>query len=98
MGATSTPALIWIPDQYETIPAQLDSPAAVFYAITTSDSARLPKRPRAVFVGVAGDIVATGSDGVDVTLRVNPPVVLSQNCIVACTPTVTRAVGKPAGL
>ncbi|MDR6384251.1 spike base protein, RCAP_Rcc01079 family [Paraburkholderia caribensis] len=92
MGATSTPAPVWIPDQYETFPAQLDSPAAVFYAITTSDSVRLPKRPRAIYVGVAGDIVATGTDGVDVTFK---------NCyagqILDIRPVGIKATGTTAG-
>ncbi|NLP65382.1 spike base protein, RCAP_Rcc01079 family [Paraburkholderia sacchari] len=67
MADTATP--VWIPDAFETFPVELDSPAATFYAITPSDSARLPKRPRAIRVGVSGDVNVTGSDNVDVLFK-----------------------------
>ena len=69
MGATAAPEPVQIPDQYASFPPTLDGPAGAFCAITPSDSASLPKRPRAIFVGVGGDIVATGTDGVDVPFK-----------------------------
>ncbi|SIO50461.1 hypothetical protein SAMN05444172_2569 [Burkholderia sp. GAS332] len=56
-------------DAHGTFPSQLDSPAEYFYLIAPANSGRLPKRPRAIRVGIAGDVVATNPDGVDVLFR-----------------------------
>ena len=58
-----------MPDPYETFPTQLDSPAVHFYTITPNDGARLPTRPRAIRVGVAGDVNAVAPDGTVVLLK-----------------------------
>jgi hypothetical protein len=62
----STPT---VPDPFATIAPRLDSPAATFYAVTPSDSANLPTRPRALRVGVAGDVTVSGADGVAVLFK-----------------------------
>jgi hypothetical protein len=58
-----------MPDAFDAFPSQLDSPASHFYLISPSDDDRLPLRPRAVRVGVAGDVVATTADGTDVLFK-----------------------------
>lgn len=58
-----------MPDAYETFPTQLDSPAEHFYLIAPSDSERLSLRPRAVRVGVSGDVCAVAPDGTTVMLK-----------------------------
>ena len=41
----------------------LDSPADNYYAITPSDSADLPFRPRAIYVGTGGNLVLREQQG-----------------------------------
>jgi hypothetical protein len=56
-------------DDFITYEPQLDSPAQSFYAISPNDGEMLPKRPRAIRVGAAGDVVAVSDDGVAVTFN-----------------------------
>ncbi|WP_425099773.1 spike base protein, RCAP_Rcc01079 family [Burkholderia ambifaria] len=47
----------------------LTSSATSWYEIAPSDTEQLPTRPRAVRVGVGGDVCAVGGDGVVATFR-----------------------------
>ncbi|WP_152036608.1 spike base protein, RCAP_Rcc01079 family [Burkholderia pyrrocinia] len=47
----------------------LTSSATSFFEITPSDTDPLPKLPRAIRVGVPGDVIAVGGDGVAVPFR-----------------------------
>ncbi|VVD29146.1 spike base protein, RCAP_Rcc01079 family [Paraburkholderia dioscoreae] len=58
-----------VPDAFLTYAPQLDSPAGAFYLVTPSNSDLLPSRPRALRVGIAGDVTLTGMDGVDVLFK-----------------------------
>lgn len=53
-------------DPFKSMATALDSPAPDFYLITPSNSDQLPVRPRAIRVGIAGDVMATGPGGEDV--------------------------------
>lgn len=46
-------------DQFETQQTGLDSPAGTAYAITPHDTNELNPRPRAIYVGGAGNLVVT---------------------------------------
>lgn len=47
----------------------LTSSATSFFEITPSDTDPLPKLPRAIRVGVPGDVMAVGDDGVAAPFR-----------------------------
>lgn len=64
--------------------------ASEWAAITPSDSVRLERIPRAVFVGAAGNVVAKGANGVSATFAV----VASQTLEIQ--PTYVMATGTTA--
>ena len=47
----------------------LGHPASYWAAVTPSDSTNFTTRPRAIYVGVSGDVVAIGIDNVSVTFK-----------------------------
>lgn len=53
-----------MPDQFARYSAELDSPGREFFAITPNNSLDIPLRPRALWVGVAGNITCIDQDGV----------------------------------
>ncbi|MBB5411914.1 hypothetical protein HDG34_005880 [Paraburkholderia sp. HC6.4b] len=53
-------------DQFSNLRPMLDSPARNFFLIEPSDSEQLPERPRAIRVGIAGDVAVIGDHGVEV--------------------------------
>lgn len=62
-----------MPDQFARFPVELDSPGREFAAITPNNTTDIPIRPRALWVGVAGNINCIDQDGVT-TLFSNMPV------------------------
>lgn len=49
---------------------RVESPARNWVAVTPSDSAPLVPTPKALYVGVAGNLSVTGADGVAATFAV----------------------------
>lgn len=47
----------------------LEAPATRAQSVAPQDGASLPFRPRAIYVGVGGDLAVTGSDGVETVFR-----------------------------
>lgn len=71
-------------------------PARQFFTIAPNDATDLPSVPRGVYVGGAGDIVATGHDGVDVTFKAVPvgtTLPISPKRIKATLTTATLMIG-----
>lgn len=54
-------------DLFQTVSPGLDSPASKHFSITPSDAVDLAIKPRAIFVGVEGDVVIVDAGGVEVT-------------------------------
>ena len=48
----------------------IGSPAVSWYQVSPDDNENLPVRPRALLIGVAGDLVVRGQDGHTETLPV----------------------------
>ena len=53
-----------MPDKFQYKNAELNSPGDVFYAIVPSDAIYIAIKPRAVIVGVSGNLAVTDSLGV----------------------------------
>lgn len=66
-----------MPDPFDTDYVNLTSPAVAHYAITPSDSADLPVRPRAIFVNAAGTAILQDSAGTQVSYDLAAGAVLS---------------------
>jgi len=54
-------------DPFARFPTELDSPGREFFSITPVNGTDLPIRPRALWVGGAGNVVARGLDNIAVT-------------------------------
>lgn len=54
-------------DPFQFHPSKLESPATLHFAITASDSADLPTRPRSIYCDAAGTAVIRDEAGNDVT-------------------------------
>ena len=64
-------------DPFETDYVNLTAPAVAHYAVTPSDTADLPVRPRAFYVNVAGSVAIQDAAGETVTYEVGAGAVLS---------------------
>lgn len=60
-------------DQFQRQPVELDSPGREFFAITPNSGADIPLRPRALWIGVAGNLTVVDSNGTQTTFS-NMPV------------------------
>jgi hypothetical protein len=56
-------------DSFKRRPVELDSPVRSFIGITPSDTLDIPQRPRALFIGTAGNLTCIGDNGVEVTFN-----------------------------
>ena len=82
-------------DQYaQTNPRNIIAPASRHYAITPSDSEDLGRRPRALFIATAGDVVVRDEEGVDVTYSLSAgDVFLFRPVRVLATGTTATVIG-----
>lgn len=62
-----------MPDSFDRRQVELHSPGREFAAITPNDSVDIPLRPRALWIGVAGNLSCIDSNGVTTTFS-NLPV------------------------
>jgi hypothetical protein len=53
-------------DQFARAAVELDSPGREFFAITPADGVEIPLRPRALWIGVGGNLSCTDQDGTTV--------------------------------
>lgn len=59
-----------MPDSFQTMSDSPTAPSRAPFAISPSDSAALPRLPKAIFVGTGGDVTLRGvNSSADVVLR-----------------------------
>lgn len=81
-------------DRYETTAIGMTGPATRHYAITPSDSADLPVRPRAIYCKASGDIVIRDDDGTQITYTLAAGDVLPIRAVrILATGTTATVVG-----
>lgn len=77
-------------DQHEDFREGLESPANDWFEITPDDGTELAQIPRALFIGIGGDLVLTDAGGNDSTFKV------ISGQILPVRPTFVKATGTTA--